>query len=83
MMQYFFYSSDFLNFLEIPVKSYLCTLRANEIAELMLNSILSMCGQGQDLVPYYSFELEISDPIFETIHKKFVNKFVDNIDQVC
>uniref|UniRef100_A0A0N4ULQ0 DNA-directed RNA polymerase n=1 Tax=Dracunculus medinensis TaxID=318479 RepID=A0A0N4ULQ0_DRAME len=57
------------------------TISPNEIAELMLNSILSMCGQGQDLVPYYSFELEISDPIFETIHKKFVNKFVDNIDQ--
>lgn len=57
-------------------------LNVSEVSSLMLTSILAMCGLGQQMVAYSHFEYALAVPVLEMLHRQFIEKIIDNREQV-
>uniref|UniRef100_F1KUB3 DNA-directed RNA polymerase n=1 Tax=Ascaris suum TaxID=6253 RepID=F1KUB3_ASCSU len=65
------------------VKGYMSVLNVSEVSSLMLTSILAMCGLGQQMVAYSHFEYALAVPVLEMLHRQFIEKIIDNREQLC
>ncbi|VDM48573.1 unnamed protein product [Toxocara canis] len=66
---------------QFPLKGYMSVLNVSEVASLVLTSVLAMCGQGQHLIAYSVFEYALAAPVLEVLHRKFIDKLIEDKQQ--
>ncbi|VDM66942.1 unnamed protein product [Strongylus vulgaris] len=64
-----------------PVRLIAHVVSTAEIAKMILESLKTVCSQGQNLVPITTFQYDLVAPILHSVHAKFIEKL--GIDEIA
>ncbi|CAI4221260.1 unnamed protein product [Auanema sp. JU1783] len=68
--------------IQYPLKNYLQLLSHDQITEEVLQAVTAACSQGQNMIPYSTFQYMLTHPVMRLIHNELLLKLSVNVSGI-